>query len=81
MQNIQYYSSRLRSSLYVVSVKCYLKAIYIYREREGVCMCNDICDIKKVGYVRLNFRVNPDNKRWKWGKKDLSRGQNASVHQ
>lgn len=43
-------------------------------------MCNDICDIKKVGYVRLNFRVNPDNKRWKGGKKDLSRGQNASVH-
>lgn len=48
--------------------------IYIYREREGVCICNDICDIKKVGYVRLNFRVNPDNKRWKWGKKGSFKG-------
>ena len=84
MQNIQCYSSRFRNNLFVVSMKCYLKAIYvcvyIYIERVClcvmvsvmcVCVCVCICVYiyiyiyQKAGYVRLDFRVDPDNKRWK----------------
>ena len=54
--------------------------VYIYRESVSlcngicdvcVCVCVHMCVYiyiyiyQKAGYVRLDFRVDPDNKRWK----------------